>query len=41
MSLSKNIRGVVAILEKAILQTPKDKQPFLSMKIGRLMRKYS
>ncbi len=41
MSLKNNIKQVLALLNKAIQQTPLDKQPFLSNKVGRVVDKYS
>lgn len=41
MSLSKNIKQVLALLNKAVGQTPRDKQPFLTQKVQRVVEKYS
>lgn len=41
MSLSQNIKQVIALLNKAIKQTPLDKQPLLNNKVARVVSKYS
>lgn len=41
MSLSQNIKQVIALLNKVIKQTPIDKQPVLSNKVARVLNKYS
>jgi hypothetical protein len=41
MSLSRNIKSVLLVLNKAIQQTPLDKQPFLSQKISLVVNKYT
>ena len=40
MSLRPNIQRVLAILEKAVSQAPRDKQPLLNNKISRVVEKY-
>jgi len=41
MSLTRNINQVLALLNKAIKQTPLDKQPILAQKVNRVMDKYN
>ena len=41
MSLRSSIKLVLATLDKAIKQTPLDKQPFLAHKISKINEKYS
>lgn len=41
MSLSRNIKQTLALLNKAIGQTPLDKRPLLTNKVQRVMQKYS
>lgn len=41
MSLTKNIKQVLTILDKAIKQTPLDKQTFLAHKVTRVVDKFS
>lgn len=40
MSLKPGIKQVLALLSKAIQQTPLDKQPLLNNKVSRLVSKY-
>jgi hypothetical protein len=40
MSLKPNIKQVIAIIQKAVTQTPLDKQPLLNNKIARVIDKY-
>ena len=37
MSLTRNISQVMKLLNKAIKQTPLDKQPFLTQKVSRVV----
>ena len=41
MSLTRNIKQVIGLLNKAIGQTPIDKQNFLANKVHRVIEKYS
>jgi hypothetical protein len=40
MSLRPNIKGIIAIIQKAVAQAPVDKQPLLNNKITRVVDKY-
>ena len=41
MSLSRNIKQILTLLDKAIKQTPLDKQTFLTHKVTRVVNKFS
>ena len=40
MSLAKNIKQVMGLLNKVIVQTPLDKQNFLAQKVHKVIDKY-
>ena len=40
MSLLKNVKNVMMIINKAIMQTPLDKRPFLMSKLNKIANKY-
>lgn len=40
MSIKGNIKQVLSIIQKAISQTPLDKQPLLNNKVARVVDKY-